>query len=137
MTDRLALLGRAVRYGLVGLLNSAVGFAVIAALDIGLGVRPEIANAGGYAVGVMVSFALTKVFVFGNRDRVATTGPRYALVILVAFVLNQIALRLALSFLGSGALQHALAQAAGMIVYTGFAFAGCQAWVFSSRADAR
>lgn len=135
MADHAALLGRAVRYGLVGLLNSALGFTVIAALDIGLRVRPEIANAGGYAVGMMVSFALTKVFVFRNRDRVAATGPRYVLVILAAFALNQIALRLALSALGNGALQHALAQAAGMIVYTGFAFVGCQSWVFPSRAD--
>ena len=136
MPDRLALLGRAVRYGLVGLLNSALGFAIIAALDIGLHVRPDIANAVGYAVGVLVSFALTKVFVFRSQDRVATTGPRYVVVILAAFALNQIALRLALSALGNGALQHALAQAAGMIVYTGFAFVGCQLWVFPSRADA-
>jgi putative flippase GtrA len=136
MAEWLPLAGRAFRYGLVGLLNSALGFSVIAALDLGLHLRPELANAVGYAVGMVVSFALAKVFVFRSQGRVATTGPRYVMVILVAFVLNQIALRLALTVLGNGALQHALAQAAGMIVYTGLAFVGCQLWVFSSRADA-
>jgi putative flippase GtrA len=132
MADLGAFAGRALRYGLVGLLNSALGFAIIAGLDIGLHLRPEIANAVGYGIGMLVGFALTKVFVFRNQDRAWSVGPRYGLVILAAFALNQLALRLALLALGSGALQHALAQLTGMVVYTGFAFIGCQLWVFAS-----
>lgn len=136
MADLKSHVARAVRFGLVGALNSVVGLGVIYGLDLGLHVAPELANAAGYAVGVTVSFTLSKTFVFRSKERVGATGPRYLMVILAAFLLNQAVLRVALALLGKGTLQHAAAQLSGMACYTAFSFLACQFWVFKSRPSA-
>jgi putative flippase GtrA len=133
MAEFLPFLGRAVRYGLVGVLNTLVSLAVIAALDVGLHVRPDLANAAGYAVGVAISFTLARGFVFRDKNRVAETAPRYILVIATAFLLNQVVLYLALRVLGAGAVRHMIAQLSGMATYTVFSFLACNIWVFRSR----
>lgn len=130
MTALLPFFWRAVRYGLVGVLNGIVSLTVIAALDLGLHLRPELANAVGYAAGVAVGFTLARTFVFRDKNGVRTTGPRYVLVIATAFLLNQLVLHFALRALGSGALNHMLAQLSGMVAYTGFSFLTCNLWVF-------
>ncbi len=133
MGDPNGYLARIVRFGLVGLLNGAVSFTVIGVLDLGLHVAPELANAVGYIVGVLTSFTLSKSFVFRSTERPSATGPRYGLVILIAFLLNQAVLHLALMALGMGTIQHALAQLCGMSTYTVFSFFACQLWVFRKR----
>lgn len=133
MTEILPFLGRALRYGLAGVLNGIVSLSLIALLDLGLHVRPELANAAGYAAGVTLGFILARGFVFQNGERVATTGPRYVLIIAVAFLLNQLVLRAALYLLGHGTLQHAAAQLSGITTYTVLTFLGCHVWVFRSQ----
>ena len=133
MADLLPFLGRAARYGLVGVLNGIVSITLIVVLDLGLHVRPEFANAAGYAAGVALSFALSRTFVFRNKEHVATTGPRYLLVIAMGFVLNQLMLHAALRALGAGGLQHTAAQLSGIVTYTLFVFIACQLWVFRPR----
>jgi putative flippase GtrA len=133
MRDRKALLIRAGRYGLAGMVNTGLGLAVIYALDLGLHVAPALANAIGYAVGVLASFALSKLFVFKSAEPVSATGPRYIAVVLTAFLINQAVLRLTLAVWPPGDLQHAAAQLAGMAAYTIFSFLACQAWVFRVR----
>jgi putative flippase GtrA len=118
------------RFGLAGLVNSAVGFAVIVALDPGLGAPPALANAAGYAVGVGVGFALNRGFVFRSRNSLAASGARYGLAALSAFALNQGALRAAGLALGGGAPAHVAAQLAGMATYTAALFLLCRLWVF-------
>jgi putative flippase GtrA len=133
MADRLALLGRAVRYGLVGVLNGVVSLSLIGVLDLGLHVRPELANAAGYAVSVLLSFTLARSFVFRDKARVGRTGPRYLVAVATGFVLNQLALRAMLHLLGPGQWRHAVAQLTGVAMYTGFVFVACQLWVFRER----
>jgi putative flippase GtrA len=130
MGDPHGHLARIARFGLAGLLNGAASFTVIGILDLGLHVAPELANAAGYMIGVLISYTLSKSFVFRSTERPAATGPRYALVVLAAFLLNQAVLRLALMVLGTGATQHAIAQLCGMSTYTVFSFLACQLWVF-------
>jgi putative flippase GtrA len=123
-------LKRAARYGLVGALNGVVSLSLIGLLDLGLHVQPGIANAAGYAVGVVLSFTLARTFVFHSDGRVAKTGPRYLAVAAAGFVMNQIMLRLMLGVLGPGAWQHTAAQLSGILTYTVFVFLACQVWVF-------
>src|SRR5579871_129186 len=118
------------RFGLAGLVNTGVGFAVIVALDLGLGVAPALANAGGYAVGTVVGFALNRTFVFRSRTGVAASGARFAAAALAAFVLNQAALRAAGLALGGGALAHLGAQLCGVATYSTTLFLLCRLWVF-------
>lgn len=127
------MLMRVARYGLVGVLNGIVSLSLIAVLDLGLHVRPEIANALGYAVGVVFSFTLTRTFVFRSDAGVTRTGARYLAAVASGFALNQIVLHLALRSLGPGVWQHTAAQLCGIVTYTAFVFLACQLWVFRAR----
>jgi putative flippase GtrA len=118
------------RYGLVGVVNTLCSLAVITALDLGLHAPPALANAAGYAVGVAISYALNRRFVFASRARARSTGPRYMVAVGGGFLLNQWVLYLALKALGAGAVQHELAQIAAMAVYTVSVFLACRYWVF-------
>ena len=118
------------RFSLVGVVNSAIGFAVIAVLDLGLHLRPALANALGYLVGASISFFLTRGFVFRSRDGVAGRAWRYGLAIAVAFVLNQLVLRGAGCLLGAGSFAHLAAQLTGVVFYTITNFLLCRYWVF-------
>ena len=125
--------GAAVRYGLVGVLNTAIGYAVILALDLGLKLNPFLANAGGYAVGILVSFALSRGFVFRSRDTVRKAGPRYLVAVAAAFVLNQLVMGLTRGLLPDAPLGHAASQFAGMTSYTVALFLISYFWVFPRR----
>jgi putative flippase GtrA len=118
------------RFGLAGLINTGFGFAVIAGLDLGLHVRPAIANAAGYAFGICIGFILNRNFVFKSRTTVFTAGERYLIAMLVAFSLNQIVLQIAGRVLGSGYYPHLGAQLVGMVTYTMTSFVACRYWVF-------
>jgi putative flippase GtrA len=118
------------RFGLAGLVNTGIGFAVIAGLDVGLHVSPPLANAAGYLVGMGVGFVLNRRFVFKSQTSARATAPRYVAVVLAAFALNQLILRLAGASLGQGALPHLAAQLCGMAVYTLAVFLACRFWVF-------
>ena len=133
----MALLGLLSRFGLTGLINTGIGFAVIAALDLGLGIDPRLANAAGYAVGMAVGFALNRAFVFRHAGAVRETGPKYLAAVAAAFLLNQAVLTLTGRALGDGAAAHAAAQVAAMGSYTAALFLLSYLWVFrhGRRAD--
>jgi len=124
------LLGQLARFGAAGLINTGVGFAVIAGLDLGLGVNPALANACGYALGIGLGFVLNRGFVFRSRSGVAASAARFLTAALVAFAINQGVLHLAGQLLGAGGPQHLAAQLAAMAVYTTVLFVICRIWVF-------
>jgi putative flippase GtrA len=124
------LIALATRFGLAGLINTGLGFAVIAGLDVGLHVAPPLANAAGYLVGMGVGFVLNRRFVFKSQAAASATAPRYSVVVIAAFTLNQLILRGVGAGLGPGTLQHLSAQLAGMVAYTAAAFLACRFWVF-------
>lgn len=126
------LLALVSRFGLAGLVNTGLGFAVIAGLDVGLHLDPHLANAAGYAVGVLTSFALNRWFVFRSSGHLHSTAPRYLAAVAAAFVANQAVLSSATAVLGHGAPQRLAAQLAGMVTYTGLVFVLCRLWVFQS-----
>ena len=120
MTERLrGLIGLLARFGLAGLANTAVGFAVIAGLDLGLHVQPQLANAAGYVVGIGMGFALNRKFVFG-----------------FAFVANQGVLAAAHGVLGDSQIEHLAAQFAGMATYTVLTFVLSRYFVFNRASSA-
>ena len=63
------MLARLLRFGLTGLANSAVGWAVIFG-GLWAGLSGLAANAAGYAVGLVLSFTLNRRFVFGVTGKV-------------------------------------------------------------------
>jgi putative flippase GtrA len=120
------------RFGLAGVANTAVGFAVIALLDVGLHLNPHLANAVGFAFGLVVSFALNRGFVFRNVEGVGATAPRFIVAALICFGLNQVVLTLAKQAMGDADWASLCAQLAGMTTYTVTMFAACRVWVFSA-----
>jgi putative flippase GtrA len=128
-----ALAWTAVRFAIVGLANTAVGFGVIMALQFGLRAPPHLANAGGYAVGFIVSFSLNRRFTFADHGRLGPTAARFAIAALAAFALNQAMLSVATRWLGPAGPAPVLAQGAAAVTYTVALFILCRLWVFRGR----
>jgi len=126
-----------IRFGLVGALNTAVGLAVIVGLDLGLHVDPHLANAGGYAVGIGIGFALNRGFVFRSDGHVGRTGAKYLAAVAIAFVANQAVLAGALHLYSGMALGRLAAQVTAMVSYTFLLFALCRVWVFKNQSPNR
>ena len=122
--------GLIARFGLAGLVNTAIGFAVVVVLDPVLGLPPALANAIGYAVGMAVGFILNRGFVFRSQGALPATGFRYVIAALSAFALNQGVLHLAGVAPGSGSVRRLIAQVMAMAVYSIALFAFCRLWVF-------
>lgn len=121
----------ALRYGVAGVANTLVGLSIILTLDVGLHIDPHIANAVGYAVGVCVSFVLSKVFVFKARRAARSAPLRYGVAVAAAFALNQGVLTLAHLVLPSGKLFDIAAQGAAVASYTAALFLLSHFWVFA------
>jgi putative flippase GtrA len=122
------------RFAVVGLANTAVGFGVIMTLQFGLRAPPHLANAGGYAVGFVVSFVLNRRFTFADHGRLGPTAVRFAIAALGAFALNQAALSMATRWLGHGGAAPVIAQGIAAVSYTLASFVLCRAWVFRQSA---
>ena len=133
---RRAFLISALRYGVAGVFNTLVGFSIIVALDVGLHLPAHLANAIGYAVGVCVSFVLSKVFVFKARKTTRSAPVRYVIAVAGAFALNQGVLTIAKLALPHGALWSVAAQGAAAVSYTGALFLLSHFWVFAERREA-
>lgn len=125
---------RVLRFGVVGLVNTALGYAVILA-GLALGWGDLVSNAAGYAAGLIAGFALNRRWTFGSRaGRSMGEGRRYLLVFLVAYCANLAVLALARSL---GFVESPLAQLAGLCTYSILFYLGSSRYVFVSRSDLR
>jgi putative flippase GtrA len=123
---------RILRFGLAGLANTLVGGAAILALQLGFGVNAHLANAGGYAVGMIMGFFLSRSFVFGSSDRSSGVALRYGAAIAGAFGLNQFVLAALAGYMTSPG-RVALAQGVAVATYTATLFLLSRFWVFAPR----
>lgn len=114
------------RYAGSGVLNTLVGFSVIFAL-MGLGASPLIANVGGYAVGFILGFVVSKNFVFRSDGKFVDESLRYLIAFCICFMLNLLTLGTVLSSLNAGA---AMAQIMAASVYTGSMYLLTRWYVF-------
>ena len=116
------------RYAGSGALNTIAGFAVIFLL-MALGVSPFIANIGGYLVGFLLGFVVSKKFVFRSEGHFLPESIRYLVAFLVCFLLNLLALQIALSSLH---LMVMLAQLFAAGVYTSTMYLFSRWFVFAT-----
>jgi putative flippase GtrA len=119
------------RYAGSGALNTVAGFAVIFAL-MALGFSPYIANIGGYLVGFILGFVVSKKFVFRSNGHFVTESLRYLVAFLVCFSLNLLALKLALTRTNAVA-----AQIIAAVIYTGAMYLFTRWFVFSGGMQTR
>ena len=121
------MLARLFRFGLTGLANSAVGWAVIfGGLWAGLG--DFAANAAGFGVGLVLSFTLNRRFTFGVTGAVGVREvARFLAAFAVAYAANLAVLDVARDALGNG---NPLAQLPAIGAYVVIFFALSQFFVF-------
>lgn len=121
------MVSRLLRFGLTGLANSAVGWAVIFG-GLWAGLSGLVANAAGYAVGLMLSFTLNRRFVFGMTEAVsAREVARFLCAFAIAYGINVAVLLGAQSVLGS---DDPLAQLPAIAAYIATFFLLSQFFVF-------
>jgi len=121
--------GRVIRFALVGILNTALSLGTIYLLQNGLCVDYRIANAAGYALGILTSFALNRIWTFKSTDTpVMRQGARFLANALICWGVQILAVIAMVEALG---VAKELAQPLGMIVYTGCNYIGNRLFVFA------
>ncbi|WP_236846605.1 MULTISPECIES: GtrA family protein [unclassified Bosea (in: a-proteobacteria)] len=122
------------RFGVVGLINTALGYAVILT-GLALGWGDIVSNAAGYAAGLLAGFTLNRRWTFGSQAGPSMSeGRRYVLVFLAAYCANLAVLALARSL---GFVESPLAQLAGLCTYSILFYLGSSRYVFVSRPGLR
>lgn len=120
-------LGEALRFGAVGLVNTAVGLGVIYLVMAATPAGPYLANATGYAVGLCVSFTLNRRWTFRSPGRIGGDAGRFLLAFAAAYALNLAVLRVSVADFG---LSPWLAQPMAMAAYTMSFFTLSKVFVF-------
>ena len=127
MTERLL---RPLRFGIVGLFNTALGLGVIFAGKALGGLGDLAANAIGYAVGIAASFALNRNWTFRHKGEIKRAFWRFVAVFGIAYVLNLATVFGLRDFAGLNAY---VAQAIGIVPYTLFSYWASAHYAFSPK----
>jgi putative flippase GtrA len=93
------LTGQLLRYVLVGLANTAIGYGCILLLRYGLHWSDLAANAGGYGMGACASYLLNRSFTFQSQRRHGQALPRFVLAMALCYALNAAVLLACLQWL--------------------------------------
>jgi putative flippase GtrA len=109
------LIARPIKFGLVGVGNTAFGLTVIY-LCKAAGMADVPANVAGYACGLILSFQLNKAWTFGDSGKMRTwLAVGFAGAFVVAYASNLAVLVFLLNVVG---LNSYLAQAMSLLAYT-------------------
>ena len=82
------ILREVLKYSVVGIINTLVGYGVFMVALLGLQYSPELANVIGYTIAFSVSFFLNRFFVFTNTNISLQMGLRFVIAFFVAFAAN-------------------------------------------------
>ena len=131
------LIRQSLRFGTVGLVNTAIGLLAIYAVIFFFNANPALANAIGYAIGLTVSFALNRFWTFDDNRSIAKVLPSYLLAAAVSYLLAAAVsylLNLSVVLLGTYhfGVGPYLVQLFGIGVYTVSMFLGCRWFVFQA-----
>jgi len=109
---RRPVLEEATRFVLVGLENPGIGLAAILLLQALTPAGPYLANAGGYAVGLGVSFVLNRGWTFRSASKPLVEAGRF----LIAFAVCRLANLTTLHLLIEGGLSPYAAQSPAIVI---------------------
>ena len=118
---------QALRFGLVGIANTSIGLIAIYAVLYYFSTNPAIANAIGYAIGMVVSFILNRTWTFRDRQSITNVLPRYIFIVAISYLINLLVVLVGTYHFGVGPY---LIQFFGIGVYTLSMFCGCRWFVF-------
>lgn len=123
-------LPRLFKFTLVGLVNTAVGYAVIL-LALALGGGDILSNVAGYAIGLSVSFLLNSRWTFSSSTRSRKTAAlRYLIAFAFAYSANIVVILTALS---NGLTRSPLVHLAGICVYSALFYMSTTYFVFADK----
>lgn len=103
------------RYLFVGVANTAVGYGVILILQLQLGMHPVVANALGYVVGMIMSYALNRRYTFRSQRGHTMGVPIFVVSAAICYLLNVAVLQFSINVVG---LPAAISQALAICAYT-------------------
>jgi putative flippase GtrA len=106
---------RPLRFGIVGLLNTGLGLAIIFAAKAFLEMGDLAANVLGYGLGLACSFGLNRHWTFRHEGAALAALWRFGIAFAVAYVLNLVTV---FGLRDAMAVDSYLAQAGGVIPYT-------------------
>ncbi|MFD0850353.1 GtrA family protein [Sphingosinicella xenopeptidilytica] len=121
------------RFGIVGLLNTALGYLIILT-GLALGWGDILANAAGYAVGLLLSFHLNRRWTFAAASQsTSRQWPLFALVVLAAYTCNLLIILVGAHF---GFRESPILQFVAIITYSVVFFLLSKTVVFIDQSDA-
>jgi putative flippase GtrA len=109
--------GEILRYVIAGSANTSIGYGVFLVMLLWANLRPELANAVGYSVGLGAAFALNRLFVFKGALFSLGAFARFSIGFVFAFSLNRAMLLYLVSVLD---IRPEIAQVFAMTAYTAF-----------------
>lgn len=115
-----------VRYGLVGVVNTAITFSVIVVLSY-LGVSAIISNVIGYAFGLLNSYLMNREFTFSS-SKSPKGALRFLTAFAIAYLLNLAAL---VGLMHNDIIPVLVAQLVAMVIYNVCFFVAMKCWVFN------
>ena len=118
-----------IKFLLVGVLNTLVGLSIIYSLMYFLGVGPFLSNLLGYAVGIVVSYNLNKIWTFNSSKAARRSFPRFVLVVAVAYIANIFMVYVSVI---NFRIDPYVSQLIGLAFYTVLVYAGSRKLVFQS-----
>lgn len=121
-----------IKYGLVGLLGTALHFGLLVALVELAGARPVLASAAGFVVVLLVSYELNRRWTFNRAAPGARlhTFAKYAATSLMGLGLNTAIMYAAVDVL---ALPYTVGQAGVTLVIPVFNYIMNRTWTFAER----
>ena len=117
------------RFLLVGVANTALGYAIIFSCMYLAGLSPELSNAAGYMIGLLVSYFLNRYFTFRSTQRRSTEFARFLLVFLSAYAANLTVLVVLVRVLG---IHAGPSQIVAGVIYIGTTYLLNKHYVFQS-----
>jgi putative flippase GtrA len=118
------------RYLLVGVFNTLYGWVIIFGAMYFLRMSPEASNVLGYSIGLLVSFALNRTFIFRSSGRPSGELARFFAVVAIAFGLNLVVLYVLVRIL---LIHEAVSQVLAGVVYVISSYAMNKKFVFQQR----
>jgi len=119
-------------FGFVGALNTAVCYALYAALIQVLGWNHNLALVADYAFGAVLGFVAHRIATFSDRAHVKRAFSKYLTALMVLFALNLAVLD---GIVESGLLEPMGAQLVAMLLVTAVSYVLQRQWVFRSHDD--
>jgi putative flippase GtrA len=120
---------RILRFALAGAANTIIGLGIAFGAQWKFDMRPALANACGFAAGILASYVLHQGIVFRDRTTDRGTITRYIVSVALSFVLNQIILELLVRSFPAG--ETFFAQGVAVMTYTIVLFLLCRFWIFA------